>query len=47
VNFAALKDLFPQPVQQGLNVIIQAAKVVAKHPDQEHVELLIHPKNGS
>ena len=29
-------------LQQGLNVIIQAAKVVAKHPDQEHVELLIH-----
>src|ERR1019366_4885268 len=29
-------------LQQGLNVVIQAAKVVAKHPDQEHVELLIH-----
>ena len=29
-------------LQQGLNIIIQAAKVVAKHPDQEHVELLIH-----
>lgn len=29
-------------LQQGLNVIIQAAKVVAKHPDQEHVQLLIH-----
>jgi hypothetical protein len=29
-------------LQQGLNVIIQAARVVAKHPDQEHVELLIH-----
>jgi hypothetical protein len=29
-------------LQQGLNVIIQAAKVVAKHPDQEHVQLLIY-----
>lgn len=29
-------------LQQGLNVIVHAAKVVAKHPDQEHVELLIH-----
>jgi len=28
-------------LQQGLNMIIQAAKVVAKHPDQEHVQLLI------
>ena len=29
-------------LQQGLNVVIQAAKVVAKHPDHEHVQLLIH-----
>jgi hypothetical protein len=29
-------------LQQGLNIIIQAAKVVAKHPDQEHVQLLVH-----
>jgi hypothetical protein len=29
-------------LQQGLNMIIQAAKVVAKHPDQEHVQLLIY-----
>jgi hypothetical protein len=29
-------------LQQGLNVVIQAAKVVAKHPDQEHVQLLLH-----
>jgi hypothetical protein len=29
-------------LQQGLNIIIQAAQVVAKHPDQEHVQLLIH-----
>jgi phosphodiesterase/alkaline phosphatase D-like protein len=29
-------------LQQGLNVVIQAAKIVAKHPDQEHVQLLIH-----
>jgi hypothetical protein len=29
-------------LQQGLNVIIRAAQVVAKHPDQEHVQLLIH-----
>jgi hypothetical protein len=29
-------------VQQGLKIIIQAAKVVAKHPDDEHVQLLLH-----
>ena len=29
-------------LQQGLNVIIRAAQIVAKHPDQEHVQLLIH-----
>ncbi len=29
-------------LQQGLNVIIQAAKVVAKYPDHEHVQLLVH-----
>jgi hypothetical protein len=28
-------------LQQGLNVVVQAAKVVAKHPDQEHIQLLI------
>lgn len=28
-------------LQNGLSFIIQAAKVVAKHPDQEHVQLLI------
>ena len=28
-------------LQQGLNVVVQAAKIVAKHPDQEHVQLLI------
>jgi len=28
-------------LQQGLNVVIQAAQIVAKHPDQEHVQLLI------
>jgi hypothetical protein len=29
-------------LQQGLKIIIQAAKVVAKHPDDEHVQLLLH-----
>jgi hypothetical protein len=29
-------------LQQGLNIVIQAAKVVAKNPDQEHVQLLLH-----
>lgn len=29
-------------LQQGLNVVIQAAQIVAKHPDQEHVQLLLH-----
>lgn len=29
-------------LQSGLGFVIQAAKVVAKHPDQEHVQLLIH-----
>jgi hypothetical protein len=29
-------------IRQGLNVVIQAAKVVSKHPDQEHVQLLLH-----
>ena len=29
-------------LQQGLNVVIRAAQIVAKHPDQEHVELLLH-----
>ena len=28
-------------LQKGLSVVIQAAKVVAKHPDREHVQLLI------
>jgi len=28
-------------LQNGLNFVIQAARVVAKHPDQEHVQLLI------
>lgn len=28
-------------LHQGLNIIIQAAKVVAKHPDQEHMQLLL------
>jgi hypothetical protein len=28
-------------LQNGLNFVIQAAKVVAKHPDMEHVQLLI------
>jgi hypothetical protein len=28
-------------LQKGLNVVIQAAKIMAKHPDREHVELLI------
>lgn len=31
-----------QRLQQGLNVVIQAAKVVAKYPDHEHVQLLVH-----
>jgi hypothetical protein len=29
-------------LQQGLNVVIRAAQIVAKHPDQEHVQLLLH-----
>lgn len=29
-------------LQQGLNVVIKAAQIVAKHPDQEHVQLLLH-----
>ena len=28
-------------LQQGLKLIIQAAQVVAKHPDDEHIQLLI------
>ncbi len=28
-------------LQNGLNFVIQAAKVVAKHPDDDHVQLLI------
>src|SRR5258708_21347017 len=28
-------------LQEGLNFVIQAAKVVAKHPDRDHVPLLI------
>ena len=28
-------------LQKGLSFVIQAAKVVARHPDQEHVQLLI------
>lgn len=28
-------------LQNGLNFVIQAAKVVAKHPDHDHVQLLI------
>lgn len=28
-------------LQKGLNFVIQAAKVMAKHPDQEHLKLLI------
>ena len=28
-------------LQKGLRFVIQAAKIVAKHPDQEHVQLLI------
>ena len=28
-------------LQKGLSFVIQAAKVVAKHPDREHVQLLI------
>jgi len=28
-------------LQNGLKFVIQAARVVAKHPDQEHVQLLI------
>lgn len=28
-------------LQNGLNFVIQAARVVARHPDQEHVQLLI------
>jgi hypothetical protein len=29
-------------LRQGLNVVIRAAQVVAKHPDQEHIQLLVH-----
>jgi hypothetical protein len=29
-------------LQQGLNLVIRAAQIVAKHPDQEHVQLLLH-----
>ncbi len=29
-------------LQNGLKVVIQAARIAAKHPDQEHVQLLIH-----
>ena len=29
-------------LRQGLNVVIRAAQVVAKHPDQEHIQLLLH-----
>ena len=28
-------------LQKGLKIVIQAANVVAKHPDQDHVQLLI------
>ncbi len=28
-------------LQKGLSIVIQAANIVAKHPDREHVQLLI------
>jgi hypothetical protein len=29
-------------LQQGLNLVTRVAQVVAKHPDQEHVQLFLH-----
>jgi hypothetical protein len=29
-------------LQQGLNLVTRFAQVVAKHPDQEHVQLFLH-----